>query len=179
MNRLQAAKQIRRNRLVIDTLAGNRFYENAFNSGEKRSIMTYGVDTDKDWTQLTWKQMLAMLRGYFDRREDAQCDHKYEMWSDSGYRLLGHAKCVVTHNHFHCKACGAAETATGICNIICFECQMKADKERRELTWKILQFEQRYEIPFHEDGDMRDQIEGSCNERGYHGDRGEDFHADG
>ncbi len=178
MNRLQAAKEIRRNRLVIDTMGGPRLYENAFQNGLKRVIVTYRHTTNT-WEPLTWKQMLAMLRGYFDRRQEGQCDHKYEMWSDSGYRLLGHAKCVVTHNHFHCKACGGAESATEMCRDICFDCGLKADKARRDLTAQILDFEHKFGITFHQDTELRDHADGYCNETSYHGHRGEDFHADG
>ncbi len=179
MNRLEAAGEIRRNRLVIDTLAGNRFYENAFTSGEKRSIMTYKEGTDS-WTRLTWKQMLAMIRGYYPRRGEGQCGHRYVVWRDDWSRSpFCEVRCTVAEEHFHCKACGSSETATMVCRDLCFECQKAANKERYDLTCAILDFEMKYSITFHQDVQLRDQADGNVYESSYHGHRGEDFHADG
>lgn len=176
MNRLQAAKMVRVG-LNLQTADGAVHFDTY--EGKILRSYTNNDNVRSEWEEVGWKVLLKFIRENYIQRDDECCNHKYEVWDTRGYHLVMKVRCVNTYNHFHCAACGAAETATGVCDKLCFECQEKSDAERRKLTSAILDYEGKFGIKFKETPEWRDQFEGvydyESSTRSYR----EDFHADG
>jgi len=185
MNRLSAIQRIRCGLNIVLADGGTHHFDSHWvdEYGPSKEIAIMKCESSgserTEWKRISGKEALDFVRKNFVRREDGQCLHKYEMWDESGRNLIGHASCTITDEHFHCAACETAERSMGICSKICFDCRLKADCARRALTLKILDFEQKFGITFHQDADLRDQADGNVYESSYRGHRGEDFHADG
>lgn len=176
MIRLQAAKMIRVG-LNLQTEGGAVHFDTY--EGKLLRAHTDINNVRSEWEPVSAKEVLKFIRENYPQRDEESCNHKYEVWNDKGTTLLMKVKCVNPYNHFHCSSCGGAETATGVCDKLCYECMQKSDEERRKLTGQILDYEGKFGVRFKENQEWRDQHEGvydyESGSRSYR----EDFHADG
>lgn len=176
MIRLQAAKMIRVS--LHEELHDDRTIH--FNTYEGKILRAYTDQNNvwSEWEPVSWKEVLKFIRDKYQQLDEECCKHKFEVWNKQGTHLQMKVKCVNPYQHFHCKACEATETATGVCDKLCFDCQQKADKVRESLTKQILDYEGQFGIKFAEIKEWRDQFNGEY-DYDYRSRTGEDFHADG
>jgi len=176
MIRLQAAKMIRvgLNEMLPDGRAIH------FDTYEGKLLRSYTDinNVRSEWKPVSGKEVLKFIRETFPQRDEECCNHKHEVWNDSGNHLLMKVKCVNPYRHFHCTACGAAETGIMVYDKLCQACTEKSDEQRRNLTNGILDYEGKFGVPFKEVKEWRDQFDGVYDYEGG-GRSGEDFHADG
>lgn len=121
----------------------------------------------KDWKRVGVKEALSLIRT-FPKRNEYQCDHRYE----SG------AICTsLWAEHYHCAKCD--EPCQGL---LCQDCRKESDKVRIDITRQMANYQAVFGIPFKEDEellrDMTCDDDGWSYSGGSRGDR-EDFHADG
>lgn len=179
MIRLQAAKMIPIG-LNLQLQDGTAIHFDTY-EGKLLQSRTDNNNVRSEWQPVGWKDVLKFIRENHPQRDEECCNHKYEVWDDSGRRLLMKVKCVNPYPHFHCSSCDGAENAIECCTKLCFECEKKSDEERRTLTNQILTYEGKFGVKFKEIQEWRDQYEGVYD---YETSRGgfegrEDFHADG
>lgn len=198
MKRLEAARQIRHGLTVHFSNGDKRVYQTFHpedDSDDSKPVIFCINPHTNEFSQMKFPDVLRMIRWNYPRtrgdssvttRDDGAtmnynsptCKHRYEVWSDNGRHLICKANCTCPQEHFHCKSCGDAETATGLYSRLCHKCTKESNTVRADITKQMMEYQFKFGIPFTKDEEVVEYYSDCPSYTAPKSDR-EDFHADG
>ncbi len=123
-------------------------------------VSSAGGDVIRDWESRTWKETLRFIRANYARYDGTECEYIHRTFGPRN-EIVHRIGCVASTKHVHCARCEVACMPLGTTPDLCFDCHTEVREWRQTITAQIVQFEDRFGLPFTEDKAIRDEFEGN------------------